>query len=84
MGEVLCTIRVMPTGVDVDLERVKADIQKALSPNEISELPVAFGLKALIVKKIIPDSEGGTEVLEGKIKGTEGVESAETVEVTLV
>lgn len=74
----------MPTGVDVDLERVKADIQKALSPNEISELPVAFGLKALIVKKIIPDSEGGTEVLEGKIKGTEGVESAETVEVTLV
>ena len=84
MGEVLCTLRVMPTGVDVDLEKIKGEIQGLISPNEISESPVAFGLKALVVKKIIPDDQGGTDVLEDKIRKIEGVESVETIEVTLV
>jgi len=84
MGEVLCTLRVMPTGVDVDLEKMKSGIQDVISPNEITESPVAFGLKALIVKKIVPDNEGGPDVLEEKIRKIEGVESVETIEVTLV
>jgi elongation factor 1-beta len=83
MGEVLCTLRVMPTGVDVDLEKMKSEIQ-SLSPNEITESPVAFGLKALVVKKIIPDDQGGSDVLEDKIRKIEGVESVETIGVTLV
>jgi elongation factor 1-beta len=83
MGDVLSTIKVMPTGPDVDLGKVSEEIQK-LEPHAIDEKPVAFGIKALEVQFIKPDSEGGTEELEGKIKGIDGVESVEVTGVTLI
>jgi len=84
MGDVLCTIKVMPTGVDVDLEAIEAKIKELISPEKVEVKPVAFGLKALEVSKIIPDGEGGPDGLEEKIRGVEGVESVETTGVTLV
>jgi elongation factor 1-beta len=84
MGEVLCTLKVMPTGVDVDIESVEKKIKELLSPEETKIVPVAFGIKAIEVRKIIPDGEGGTDELEEKIKALEGVENVETTGVTLI
>lgn len=83
MGDVLSTIRVMPTGVETDLKRVAAEIQK-LKPYSITEKPVAFGLKCLEVQFIRPDSEGGTDALEDRIGKIFGVESVEVTGVTLI
>lgn len=83
MGDVLCILKVMPTGVDVDMEELKSEIQK-LGPKAMEIVPVAFGLKALDVRFIRPDSEGGTEDLEEKIRKIDGVESVETTGVTLI
>jgi len=84
MGDVLCTIKVMPAGVDVDLAAVEEKIRGLISPEKIEVKPVAFGLKALEVSKIIPDGQGGPDDLEEKLRTIEGVESVETVGVTLV
>ncbi len=83
MGEVLSIIRVMPSGVDVDLDRIKEEIEK-MGPESIEEKPVAFGLRALEVKFIRPDEAGGTEGIEEKLRSIEGVESVQVTGVTLI
>ena len=83
MGDVLSVIKVMPTGPDVDLGKVAEEIQK-LEPHAIEEKPVAFGIKCLEVQFIKPDSSGGTDELEEKMRAIDGVESVECTGVTLL
>ena len=84
MGDVLSVIKVMPTGPDVDLGKVKEEITKLADPHAMEEKPVAFGIKCLEVQVIKPDSEGGTDELEDKMRGIDGVESVEVTGVTLL
>lgn len=83
MGDVLSIIRVMPTGVEVDLKQVADEIQK-LKPHSIVEKPVAFGIRCLEVKFIRPDAGGGTDALEDQMRKINGVESVEVTGVTLI
>ena len=80
MGDVAAKIRIMPTGMDVDLNELKNALTKAIPKGArlhgFSEEPVAFGLKALMVVIKVGDLEGGTELVEeafGKVKGVENV-----------
>ena len=80
MGEVAAKIRIMPTGMDVDLKKLMDELTKVVPKGArlhgFSEEPVAFGLKALMVVVKVGDLEGGTEKVEeafGKVKGVENV-----------
>jgi elongation factor 1-beta len=80
MGDVAAKIRIMPTGMDIDLNELKKALTKAVPKgvrlHGFSEEPVAFGLKALMVVVKVGDLEGGTELVEeafGKVKGVENV-----------
>ena len=80
MGEVAAKIRIMPTGMDVDLKKLREELTKVVPTgvrlHGFSEEPVAFGLKALMVVVKVGDLEGGTEKVEeafGKVKGVENV-----------
>jgi elongation factor 1-beta len=80
MGEVAAKIRIMPTGIDVDLKKLREELTKVVPKGArlhgFSEEPVAFGLKALMVVVKVGDLEGGTEKVEeafGKVKGVENV-----------
>jgi elongation factor 1-beta len=80
MGEVAAKIRIMPTGMDVDLKKLREELTKVVPKGArlhgFSEEPVAFGLKALIVVVKVGDLEGGTEKVEeafGKVKDVENV-----------
>lgn len=86
MGKVAATLRIMPTGVEVDLGSLKARVQDALgaSLRRIEERPIAFGLKALQATVLVDDAEGGTSRLETSLRGLAGVASVETTDVTLV
>ncbi len=52
--------------------------------NDIKKNPIAFGLIALEPSFIVDDSEGGTDILEEKLKNIEGIREVEVSEVTLV
>ena len=88
MGEVAIVYKVMPEGVEVDLEGLKEAITQAVSSsckiNSIEEKPVAFGLKALEVQLIFDDRKGGDEKLEDRLQEIEGVASVETIQVGLL
>jgi elongation factor 1-beta len=82
MAEVIATFKVMPTGSDIDLDKLEASIKDVVKADRISREPIAFGLVALKVIKIIPDAGGELESIENKIKEIEGVNSVEVIDLT--
>ncbi len=85
MGEVAAKIKVMPAGMDVDLNKLKKALEKAIPKGArlhgFSEEPVAFGLKALMVVVKVGDIEGGTEKVEEAFSKVSGVESVSVEEL---
>lgn len=85
MGEVAARIKIMPEGMDVDLNKLKETLTKAIPKgarlHSFSEEPVAFGLKALIVVIKVGDIEGGTETVEEAFRKVKGVESVSVEEL---
>ena len=85
MGEVVATVKLMPEGTEVDLEKIKIQAQEAVTKDaelhKIEEEPIAFGLVALNVMFIVEDGEGGTEVVEESLAQIPGVSSVEVLDV---
>ncbi|MCD6482721.1 MAG: elongation factor 1-beta, partial [Candidatus Aenigmarchaeota archaeon] len=77
MGKVLATIKVMPDGLEVDINKLEEEIKQKINPERINKQPIAFGLVALIVEKVIADDEGEIEKVENALKSIEGVSSIE-------
>lgn len=84
MGNVAITLKVMPASPDVDIAEIKSGIQNMVEAQEIREEPIGFGLTALKVLIVVPDSSGGTDEIEKKIASVAGVASVETEDVTLL
>lgn len=87
MGNVAVTYRLMPSGTEVDLARLRAEATRRVRQGRVqsvAERPIAFGLKALEVMVIMPDEGGLVERTEEELRGLEGVQSVETVSVDLV
>ncbi len=88
MGKVFVKLRVMPSDVDVDLNRVKDEIARIkISDVEIKDMaikPIAFGLKAIAVLAVMSDAEGVVDSFITEIGKIEGVESVEVEDMELL
>jgi len=82
MAEVIVGLKVLPKTVEVDLDKLEEKIKKAIDPEKISREPIAFGLVALHVVKIVPDAGGQIDELENKLKAIEEVGEVEVIGVT--
>lgn len=82
MADVIVELRVLPKNVEVDLEKLEKEIALALAPQKISREPIAFGLVALHITKIVKDEAGQIDELEKKLKAIEGVGEIEVAKVT--
>ena len=82
MAEVIVTFKVMPTGVDVDLDALEAKIKNLIKADRIKREPIAFGIVALNVTKIIPDAGGELGAIEEKLKKLDGVSGVEVTDLT--
>lgn len=85
MAKMLAIMDIMPEGVEVDLEELKASIKKAVESfeaqfGEVKEEELAFGLKKLKVV-IITSEDENLDNLAAKVKEVDGVKSAEVVDV---
>ena len=85
MGEVVVVIKIMPDGVDTDLEKLKENLAAAVPAGSdlkgIAEEPIAFGLVALMATVVVGDVEGGTEPAEKAFADVPGVESVQVAEI---
>lgn len=86
MGKVLVILKVLPEGVDVDIDSISEKIKTigVGSFNDIQVEPVAFGLVALKPSFVVEDAGGVSEELESRISEIDGVRSAEVIDATLV
>jgi len=81
MGDVLVTLRLMPSSAEVDLAGIELEVRKRARVHSIEREPVAFGLEALRVLAVISDAAGGTDPLEQALAGIEGVGSVQAIDV---
>lgn len=90
MGNVAITLKVMPESSEVNLTDLKKKITEVFEEfheaklQNIYEKPIGFGLVALQVLIVLPDSAGGTDSIETAIRAIEGVSSVESEGVTLI
>ena len=77
--------KIMPEGVEVNLEELKEKIKEKINSfesgvfNDSKEEPIAFGLKALIVTFALSEEEE-TEEVEKSINELEEVSSVELID----
>ena len=82
MADVVVIFKVMPTGTDVNLDELEGKIKDTVQPTRIKRDPIAFGLVALIVTKIIPDAGGELDKVENALRSLEGVGGVEVQEMS--
>ena len=90
LGDVAIIYRVMPEGVEVDLDKVQEAIRGAIPEGAKLEgmmlKDIAFGIRAIVMRVRMPDKVGGgiPDLIEEKVQAIEGVASIEVLEQTLV
>ncbi len=86
MGKVAVSFRIMPEGVEVDLDRLQSAVRKSLGGRlkKLEVKPVAFGLNAIEVIAVLDDASGEMERVESSLGSISGVGGLETTEVTLL
>ncbi len=76
---VVIIVKLMPESPESDLEAIRKAARSTLEPEgakniSFEERPIAFGLKALIVKMDMPE-EKGTDLVENKLATIKGISS---------
>ena len=77
--------KIMPEGLETNLEELKEKIKKKVETfesgvfNEAKEEPIAFGLKALIVTIALSEDEE-SEAVEKALNEIEGISSVELID----
>jgi len=86
MGKVAVTFRVMPEGVEVDLDAVQSRLRESLRERlkKLEVKPVAYGLRAVEAIVVLEDAAGEMERVESLLSKIPGVGGVETTEVTLL
>ncbi|MFP4000297.1 MAG: elongation factor 1-beta [Thermoplasmata archaeon] len=88
MGDVMLTYKIMPEGTETDLEKIKEEIKSIVEEHGkfkgSNEENVAFGLKAIIAKFVIPDEGGIVDKIEEKLENIEEVQSVKSEDITLI
>lgn len=89
MGTVAIIYRVMPDGVDVNVkelqDKIELAIPKAAKLQGMMVKDVAYGIKAILMRILVPDKVGGglPDQIEAEIGKIPGVASIEAIEQSL-
>ena len=82
MGKVAVSLKIMPESPETDLEKVKEEIASKIEVRDAKMEPLAFGLNALKILVVVPDSS--MEGLESDLKGIKGISEIEVESSTLL
>jgi len=82
MGRVIVTFRIMPESVEVDLDSLEKKIKEEINPQRIQRVPIAFGLNAIQIIKLVEEKEGEMDRITNQMKKINGVKEVEVVGLT--
>ena len=75
-------LRVFPKSSEVGIDELVEKIKEKVSPEKIEKEPLAFGLFAVKVHKVVEEKEGEAEKIEKEIKEIEGVGECQIISLT--
>lgn len=87
MANIVISYKIFPTGIEVDFDELKKQLEKALPPKakiyaNYQTEPIAFGLNALIAHIQIPENETGIlDEMEQNIQKISAVSQIQTLMV---
>jgi elongation factor 1-beta len=88
MGQVAVLFRLMPQGVDTDLERVaqavRTVVPQGVTIRGMQMKDIAYGLKSLLVSVVMNDEGGILEATEQALAKVPNVETVEVMEEGLL
>lgn len=80
-GSVMVTFKIMPGSVETDMGSLENEVKKKINPSKSEIIPIAFGLKSLVIVKVISEKDGELEKVEKEIKSIPGVREVEVTNV---
>jgi len=86
MAKILIKLKIMPKGIETDLSALLKKCEEKIKGyggrvHQAEQVPIAFGLKALMIILIADEVPGGTETLETALKDIKDISTVDVLDV---